>query len=388
MYVEKPTQSYMHQKNQQKPPVIWLNVSLFILTALIALIWIPIHAVTIGFDMFSIVATIICFGYCGMSITAGYHRLWAHKAYQAHPVIRVIYAIGGAFALQNSALHWASDHRVHHNHVDDNDKDPYSAKRGFWYSHIGWMCREYQAHRYDDYENVKDLKKDKIVMWQHKYYLPLTIATNLGIPLLWGWIHGDFLTLLLSVGWLRLFLSHHTTFFINSLAHIWGKQPYTDENTARDNGVLAFFTFGEGYHNYHHIFAADYRNGIRWYHFDPTKWLIKSLSWIKLASGLRKISDDQIEMAKLKMQLKKAKTKVEHLPNADEVLELFHREFDQLQRNLKAYYLTKKRLLALKRKEVVDQVERIDLLKSYQELKQHFEEQKQRWQMLTAQYAV
>ena len=105
-----------------------------------------------------------------MSITAGYHRLWSHKTYDANIVVRVILAIGGAMALQNSILHWSSDHRIHHRHVDDNDKDPYSAKRGLWFAHIGWMLREYQEKRYDDYRNCKDLQKDKVVMWQHNYY--------------------------------------------------------------------------------------------------------------------------------------------------------------------------------------------------------------------------
>ncbi|WP_036830272.1 fatty acid desaturase, partial [Photobacterium sanctipauli] len=144
-------------------------------------------------------------------------RLWSHKAYEANAVMRFIFAIGGAFALQNSILHWSSDHRVHHRHVDNNDKDPYSAKMGFFYSHIGWMLREYQASRYSDYSNCRDLQKDKIVMWQHKYYAPLAIATNFGIPLVFGLIHGDVWGALLLVGVVRLVLSHHTTFFINSL---------------------------------------------------------------------------------------------------------------------------------------------------------------------------
>ena len=290
----------------KKPKIIWLNVSVFVITFLFAAIAVPYRAMTHGFDGAEIAMATLCFVYCGMSITAGYHRLWSHKTYQAHSSLRFIFAIGGAFALQNSILHWSSDHRIHHKHVDNNDVDPYSAKKGFWYSHIGWMLREYQAHRYADYKNVRDLQKDKIVMWQHKYYLLLTIATNVGIPLVFGLWHGDVISSLLLVGFLRLVLSHHTTFFINSLAHIWGKQTYTEKNTARDNGFLAFFTFGEGYHNYHHIFENDYRNGIRWWHYDPTKWLIKSASWMGLTWDLRKIPDFKIQRAVMTMQFKKA----------------------------------------------------------------------------------
>ena len=99
-------------------------------------------------------------------------------------------------------------------------------------------------------------------MWQHKHYVPLALIMNFGVPIGLGIIHGDVVGMLLIVGAVRLVLNHHTTFFINSLAHIWGSQPFTDKNTARDNGILAFLTFGEGYHNFHHIFENDYRNGI------------------------------------------------------------------------------------------------------------------------------
>lgn len=120
-------------------------------------------------------------------------------------------------------------------------------------------------------------------MWQHKHYVLLALLTNFGIPIALGLLYGDLIGFVLVVGALRLVLSHHTTFFINSLAHIWGTQPYTSKNTARDNGILAFFTFGEGYHNFHHIFEHDYRNGIRWWQFDPTKWLIRGSASIGLA---------------------------------------------------------------------------------------------------------
>ncbi len=97
----------------------------------------------------------------------------------------------GRVCTPKQCLHWSSDHRIHHRHVDDNDVDPYSAKRGFWFSHLGWMLREYHPDRYGDYSNCRDLQKDKIVMWQHKHYLALTLATNFGFPIAFGVIHGD-----------------------------------------------------------------------------------------------------------------------------------------------------------------------------------------------------
>ncbi len=310
-----------------------------------------------------------------------------HKTYQAHPALRFIFAIGGAFALQNSALHWASDHRIHHRHVDDNDVDPYSAKRGFWFSHLGWMLREYHPDRYGDYSNCRDLQKDKIVMWQHKHYLALTLATNFGFPIAFGLLHGDVWGAILLVGFTRLVLSHHTTFFINSLAHVWGSQPYTEKNTARDNGVIAFMTFGEGYHNFHHIFENDYRNGIRWWQFDPTKWLIKTASWLGLAEKLRVTPEEKIEKARATMQLQRATQKLSNKPNAAHRLQILQQEYDTLVAKMADYYTLKKQLLSLERDKLRQKVEKAELSQQYQDLKLRFHQQKRSWQVLTAKYA-
>ncbi|NUY57382.1 MULTISPECIES: fatty acid desaturase [unclassified Salinivibrio] len=371
----------------QKPRLIWLNISVFTLTFFIAVIGTPLWAWHHGFDWMQITALIVAFSFCGLSITAGYHRLWAHKTYQAHPVLRFIFAIGGAFALQNSALHWSSDHRIHHRHVDDNDVDPYSAKRGFWFSHLGWMLREYHPDRYGDYSNCRDLQKDKIVMWQHKHYLALTLATNFGFPIAFGVIHGDVWGAILLVGFTRLVLSHHTTFFINSLAHVWGSQPYTEKNTARDNGVLAFMTFGEGYHNFHHIFENDYRNGIRWWQFDPTKWLIKTASWLGLAEKLRVTPEEKIEKARATMQLQRATQKLSNKPNAAHRLQILQQEYDTLVAKMADYYTLKKQLLAFERDKFREKVEKAELSQQYQDLKLRFHQQKRSWQVLTAKYA-
>ncbi|MCP4060416.1 MAG: acyl-CoA desaturase, partial [Pseudoalteromonas sp.] len=201
-----------------------------------------------------------------------------------------------------------------HGQVDDPVKDPYAATNGFWYSHIGWMLRDYQGDSYNDYSNCRDLQRNKIVMWQHKHYLKLVIAMNVGLPLVLGLLVGDVWGMLLLAGLLRLVLSQHFTFFINSLAHIWGSRPYTEKNTARDNGFLALFTYGEGYHNFHHIFASDYRNGIKWFHYDPTKWMIRSLAALGLASKLKRTPVERIEKAKAETLMSKTQTRLSKLP--------------------------------------------------------------------------
>ena len=182
--------------------------------------------------------------------------------------LKVFYLLFGAMAFQNSVLVWASTHRIHHANVDEVDHDPYSINRGLWYAHIGWMLRDYPSAK-TDFSNARDLLEDRLVMLQHRYYLPLALFMNIGLPMLIGLAAGDVWGYLMIAGLLRLVVNHHVTFLINSLAHYWGRRPYTVENTARDNDLLAFLTYGEGYHNYHHLFQWDYRNGVRWWQYDP-----------------------------------------------------------------------------------------------------------------------
>lgn len=370
-----------------KPPFIWLNVTIFALSLFLALVVTPWYGWQHGYGLEHLIWLLITFSFTNLSITAGYHRLWSHKTYQAKGILRVIYAIGGAFSLQNSALHWSSDHRLHHKFVDDYDKDPYSASRGFWFSHIGWMLRDYNHETYNDYSNCRDLQKDPVVMWQHKYYVPLAIATNLGIPLLLGWYYHDIIGMLLVVGALRLTLSHHSTFFINSLAHVWGKQTFTDKNSARDNGFLAVLTFGEGYHNFHHIFENDYRNGIYWWQYDPTKWLIKACSWIGLTGNLRLTPQIKIDRARAATRLKNALTNIAHRADQESLKQQLQSEFDSLVATMKDYYDMQKQLLDSKKQNALKTYE-IALLKiRYKQIKSELIQRHRNWLSLTARYA-
>ncbi|WP_284218914.1 acyl-CoA desaturase [Agaribacter marinus] len=370
----------------KKPPIIPLNIAVFAITTLVAGIAMPLWVYFEGIDIVEICTAIALFFFTGMSITAGYHRLWSHKTYEAHWLVKVVLAIGGAMTVQNSILHWASDHRVHHRRVDINDKDPYSAKRGFWFSHIGWMLREHPAERHENYANCKDLQKDKVVMWQHKHYLAIVLCANFGITGMLGFINGDIIGMILIAGVARLVIVHHITFFINSLAHIWGRRPYTNANTARDNGIIALFTFGEGYHNYHHIFEYDYRNGIHWWQYDPTKWLIRVLAMVGLTKNLRRTPEERIEKAKLQMQLQHAKSKLVNLPNTEEIVLKMQKEYDLLVQKMAEYYAVRKKLLSHKTGELKASYEKFELDFAYKELKQSFILQKQKWQQVYAFY--
>ena len=327
----------MSSASFERAPWNWPAIFMFLVTTVPVLTIFPWYALTVGFDAFEIIWCVVLLFATGLSITAGYHRLWAHRAYEAHPILKVFFMLFGAMSLQNSILIWASMHRIHHKHVDDEDHDPYSARRGLWFSHIGWMLKNYPSSALD-YSNARDLKEDPIVMFQHRHYLALALAMNFGLPILLGLWHGDLWGSVLMAGLLRLVISHHVTFFINSLAHYWGRRPYTTANTARDNDLLALVTYGEGYHNYHHLFQWDYRNGIRWWQFDPTKWFININSWIGLARDLKRVPEYKIQRAIVAMQFKRAEQRLaasQHADNSD-WRDLLEAEYQQFKETLNA----------------------------------------------------
>ena len=222
----------------------------------------------------------------GLSISAGYHRFYAHRAYNVSRVPETILLFFSTMALQGSVLYWAYEHRKHHMYTD-KDEDPHSIKKGFLYAHMLWIFRKPSPI---DGKIVNDLTKNNLVMFQHKNYLLLAIITNV-IAVFFAWfITKDFAGALVFAFLARLFLLHHFTWFINSLAHTWGSKTFSGEQSAVDNYIIALLTFGEGYHNYHHVFASDYRNGVKWYHFDPSKWLVWILNKLGMANDLKKVS--------------------------------------------------------------------------------------------------
>lgn len=372
---------------EKKPPLNIVNALVFSLTFLIAVTVVPWYgiahgysAATWGFAAFFAIAN-------GMSITGGYHRLWAHKAYDAHWSLKLFYLVFGTMAMQNSVLAWASGHRAHHTHVDDLEQDPYSARRGFWFSHIGWMLRE---HRQPDYANVPDLRRDPWLAFQDRYFVPLTIVSNVSLPLLAGLIVGDMWGAFLLAGVARLVWSHHVTFFINSLAHMWGTRPYSDQNTARDNPILAFITYGEGYHNFHHNFAHDYRNGVRWWQWDPTKWLIASLEPFGLTRRLKRTPVFQIQRALLSMQFRRAQEKLARIPceggpwQIEQLRARLAHEYETFLAAVAEWARVKEQWLGEKRRAVLEHWEHASLQASLQEIERRLSLQLRRMRVLQA----
>lgn len=342
----------------------WMNALFLLLTPPASIILTILWVYFDGFDWRLVGLGVFFYILSGISITAGYHRLFSHRAYDAHPIVKIFFLIFGAAAFQNSILKWASDHRIHHSEVD-TEEDPYNINEGFFYAHMGWILLK-ESNSFND-RYVKDLTKDKWVMLQHKYYFLIAGFFGIILPTLIGWLaFGSFLGGLAVGALFKVVILHHSTFFINSLCHYIGNTPYTDSNTAKDSWFMALLTFGEGYHNFHHYFQADYRNGIRWFQFDPTKWLIQILSKLKLASKLKVTPDFKIMKAKLHMQLKRAKmaykldpSKLEELEAMKERIVESLKKLDEMKRQYESAKtkISQINLIELKRRMKISKVE-------------------------------
>lgn len=268
----------------------WVNITFILGYHLGLAIALPWYLLNYTPRLGTIISSVALLFLTGIGVTAGYHRYYSHRAYKASKPVELFLLFFGTMATQGSVLQCSWDHRKHHQYVD-TDKDPYSINRGFLQAHMLWM---FSKREKVTPQKVPDLAKDKLLFFQHKYYGILFLATNFLAFTMIGLAFNDLLGAFMISWWTRQLVSHHTTWFINSLAHTWGSKRYTKELSAVDNFIIALLTYGEGYHNYHHTFATDYRNGIRWYHFDPTKWFIWTMSKIRLARNLKKVKHPSI----------------------------------------------------------------------------------------------
>jgi len=373
-------------KNNLLTRMNWPN-SIFLSTTLFgAVTVVPWYLWTHGIDLFQILLFIFFYFATGLSITLGYHRLYSHRAFKAKPLVEWATVFFGSGAFEGSVLAWSADHRRHHQFVDQ-DEDPYDINKGFFYAHCGWLLLSSKEPTALD--NVGDMKKSRLLVFQHNYYVPIAFLMGFGLPALIGWLWGGgsaALASLLVSGLLRAVIVQHFTFFINSFCHMIGSRPYDTETTARDSAVMAWFTYGEGYHNYHHKFQYDYRNAIKPWGYDPTKWLIWALGKVGLASGLRRVPDEKILQAEICEQQKRldehlATTQGSLLP--DSLLESLHVSQERLSLAMKEWTAKKKQYhLAMEKKIEVSRHQIANFRREAKEAAQHVQEMFEEWKML------
>jgi stearoyl-CoA desaturase (delta-9 desaturase) len=211
-------------------------------------------------------------------VTAGYHRYFSHRAFKTTRVGQYLLAWLAQSSAQRGILWWAAKHRRHHKH-SDTDLDVHSPRHhGFWYAHLGWIFTP--QHNETDYDAVPDLVKyPELVRLNRHRYAP---AAVLGVAV---WLIAGWSGLVVGFIWSTVLL-YHGTFFINSLAHVHGKQRYVTGDDSRNNWWLALITLGEGWHNNHHAYMSSTRQGFRWWEVDLTFYVLKGLSWSRLVWDL------------------------------------------------------------------------------------------------------
>jgi sn-2 palmitoyl-lipid 9-desaturase len=214
-----------------------------------------------------------------IGICLGYHRLLTHRSFQVPQWLEYIITTIGALALQGGPIFWVAGHRRHHLHTEDNDKDPYSAQRGFWWSHMLWLF--YPTAESFDYGTYKrfapDLDRDPFYRWLNRNFLLLQVPIAIALYLIGSWpfvIYGVFV---------RAVVLWHSTWLINSASHMRGYRTFNNEDNSRNLWWAALLTYGEGWHNNHHAYPNVAKAGWRWWEVDPTWWVIQGLAKLGLA---------------------------------------------------------------------------------------------------------
>ncbi|XP_050306599.1 acyl-CoA Delta-9 desaturase-like [Anthonomus grandis grandis] len=287
-----PQEAY--QPDDRPAQIVWRNVAVFVALHLIALYglyncftsakW---ATVGYGFLMYHLGA----FG-----ITGGAHRLWSHKSYKAKWPLKLILVVCQTIAHQNSVIEWARDHRVHHK-FQETDADPHNAKRGFFFSHMGWLlCKKHDEVKVKGKGvDMSDLYAEPLLRFQHKYFMMLMPLICFILPtiipmVLWGETYLN----AFSLNILRYICSLHGTWLVNSAAHMWGWRPYDKYISSVENRFVSFFAIGEGWHNFHHTFPWDYK-AAEFGKINLTLSIINFFAKIGWAYELKTVSKDMIE---------------------------------------------------------------------------------------------
>ena len=210
----------------------------------------------------------------GIGITLGYHRYFTHRSYAVAKPVEYFLAVCGCLAGEAGPISWVAAHRYHHAY-SDQDEDPHSPKRGFWWAHITWLFgREKFLAEFDLYKKyTPDMAKDKVLVWLDTYHIVPAIVLAVVLYLMGGW---QFLVWGMFV---RSVLVYHSTWLVNSASHMWGYRSHKTTDMSRNNWWVALLSFGEGWHNNHHAFQRSARHGMRWWELDLTYFTIQ-LMWV------------------------------------------------------------------------------------------------------------
>ena len=227
-------------------------------------------------------------------ITAFYHRYFSHRTFRTHRSVQFIAACIGVCAAQRGPLWWASHHREHHRHSDE-ELDLHSPWwKGLLWSHTGWFLSE--RGRATNWKAIPDWARFRELVWLERHHRLGPVVLGAALAGL-GWALWAFAPGLETgpgqlVVWglgISTVAVYHATYTINSLAHTVGTRRFRTGDNSRNNWFLALLTLGEGWHNNHHFHPGSVRQGFYWWEFDPSYWALRGLSWAGLVWDLRPV---------------------------------------------------------------------------------------------------
>jgi len=218
----------------------------------------------------------------GLGITLGFHRLLTHRSFRVPRWVEYVLTVCGTMAFQGGPTRWVATHRVHHA-FSDRPQDPHSPNRGFWWAHMMWLFAhdEVLDHPTKHLRYVPELARDRFHMFLQKTQLFQLALLGAALYAWGGWpflIWGVFV---------RTSFVYHSTWLVNSAAHIWGYQTFETNEGSRNNWFVALLTYGEGWHNNHHAYPYSAAHGLRWWEIDLTYLTIRLLALFGLADNIR-----------------------------------------------------------------------------------------------------
>ncbi|XP_033200622.1 acyl-CoA Delta-9 desaturase isoform X1 [Bombus vancouverensis nearcticus] len=283
-------------KTKYKRQIVWRNVIIFTYLHISAVY--GLYLALTSAKWATLLFTIILHVYSALGITAGAHRLWAHRSYKAKWPLQLFLMIANTIAFQDAAIDWARDHRLHHKYSETN-ADPHNAKRGFFFAHVGWLlCRKHPDIRAKGKGiDLSDLKNNPILSFQKKYYVILMPLLCFIVPTIipvycWNetWGNGYFVPTVL-----RYVYTLNMTWLVNSAAHMFGNKPYDKYINPVENKMVAITALGEGWHNYHHVFPWDYKTAeLGNYKVNVTTLFIDACSKLGLAYDMKIVPQDLV----------------------------------------------------------------------------------------------
>ncbi|XP_049870764.1 acyl-CoA Delta-9 desaturase-like isoform X1 [Pectinophora gossypiella] len=280
-----------------KHKVVWPNVIGFIILHVL-FVWAIFLLITGRVKLMTFLWTLLV-AYTGSEgVTVGAHRLYSHKSFKAKPVLRAILILVQTIAGQNCIFIWSRDHRLHHRY-SDTDADPHNSKRGFFFSHMGWLMTKKHPYVIEIGRKIdmSDLAADWMIMFQKRYYyylyVPLSIILPVWVPVRY---FGESIRTSFLVAYIfRWMTSLHGTWLVNSAAHLYGTRPYDKNLQPVESWFVSWLSLGEGWHNYHHVFPWDYKAAEFTRHYNFTASLIRFFERIGLAYDLKTASPEMVD---------------------------------------------------------------------------------------------